>query len=389
MSSETTTVPEGNVRQPKDSAFKQQALPAWQPILTAGTVLPTFFVIGVAFIPIGVGLMYFSNQVHEVTVDYTTCKNSEEKLCSDVISSSPDTWVDGKPPKCECTLAIDAEKIGDEDWEGRVFLYYGLTNFYQNHRRYVKSRDDKQLLGQLEKVPTTDCDPFLNPAGNESYKYAPCGAIANSMFNDSISLQWREGEEGEWNTVPVLRTGIAWETDKEYKFRNPEGVTNAAQLQKIFEDNKLVKPRDWQKEVWELDVENPTNNGFQNEDLIVWMRTAALPNFRKLYRRVDHDDEQKSENYSQKFKKGLPANFQYQLKIDYAYKVTQFSGTKSVIISTTSLLGGKNPFLGIAYIVVGCVCFIMGVVFLFIHLRFGRTTHEMMNITSRTSYTAN
>ena len=45
------------------SAFKQQRLPAWQPILTAGTVLPAFFVIGVAFVPIGVGLLYFSNDV--------------------------------------------------------------------------------------------------------------------------------------------------------------------------------------------------------------------------------------------------------------------------------------------------------------------------------------
>ena len=26
----------------------------------------------------------------------------------------------------------------------------------------------------------------------------------------------------------------------------------------------------------------------QNEDLIVWMRTAALPTFRKLYRRIEN-----------------------------------------------------------------------------------------------------
>ena len=64
-----------NSHEPKDSKFKQQALPAWQPILTAGTVLPTFFVIGVAFIPIGVGLMYFSNQVKETRVG-TECNEN-------------------------------------------------------------------------------------------------------------------------------------------------------------------------------------------------------------------------------------------------------------------------------------------------------------------------
>ena len=47
------------------SAFKQQKLPAWQPILTADTVLPLFFLIGIAFIPIGVGLLLSSNQVDQ------------------------------------------------------------------------------------------------------------------------------------------------------------------------------------------------------------------------------------------------------------------------------------------------------------------------------------
>lgn len=40
----------------------------------------------------------------------------------------------------------------------------------------------------------------------------------------------------------------------------------------------------WRKPVFELDASDPDNNGFINEDLIVWMRTAALPTFRKLYR---------------------------------------------------------------------------------------------------------
>ena len=48
-----------------DTQFKQQKLPAWQPILTAGTVLPAFFCIGVAFIPLGVALLIASNNVSD------------------------------------------------------------------------------------------------------------------------------------------------------------------------------------------------------------------------------------------------------------------------------------------------------------------------------------
>jgi len=373
--------------EPKDSAFKQQALPAWQPILTAGTVLPTFFVIGVAFIPIGVGLMYFSNQVHEINLDYTNCKNTAGQFCHEEIKNSQ---------PCECILNLTKETLenedglGNEKWMGNVFLYYGLTNFYQNHRRYVKSRDDKQLYGNLDSK-AEDCSPFLNTDNNDpdSPRYAPCGAIANSMFNDTIRLEFKKEGETDWADVPLLNTGIAWQSDKEYKFRNPD-VPDGSSLEEVFKSKNLVKPRDWGKEVWELDPNNPHNNGFQNEDLIVWMRTAALPNFRKLYRRIDHQNEKKLPEFNEEFGDGLPVDkYEYRVVIDYTYKVTQFSGTKSVILSTTSLLGGKNPFLGIAYIVVGCICFVMGIVFLFIHLKFGRTTHEMMNITSRTSYNGN
>ena len=60
-------------------------------------------------------------------------------------------------------------------------MYYGLTGFYQNHRRYVKSRDDNQLLGVLSENPSSDCIPYREDEITKK-PIAPCGAIANSLF---------------------------------------------------------------------------------------------------------------------------------------------------------------------------------------------------------------
>lgn len=46
-----------------DTAFKQQRLPAWQPIITANTALPVFLIIGLTFIPIGIVLVVTSAKV--------------------------------------------------------------------------------------------------------------------------------------------------------------------------------------------------------------------------------------------------------------------------------------------------------------------------------------
>jgi hypothetical protein len=56
-----------------DTAFKQQRLKAWQPILTPKAVLPTLFIIGLIFAPIGALIVWGSGKVTTITLDYTNC----------------------------------------------------------------------------------------------------------------------------------------------------------------------------------------------------------------------------------------------------------------------------------------------------------------------------
>ncbi|XP_020855796.1 cell cycle control protein 50A [Phascolarctos cinereus] len=330
-------------RRPDNTAFKQQRLPAWQPILTAGTVLPAFFIVGLIFIPIGIGVFVTSNNIREFEIDYTG--TDEKDPCNKCL-----LWNDTKP--CICNISFTLE----QPFEGYVFMYYGLSNFYQNHRRYVKSRDDSQLNGDLNslKNPSKECEPYRK---DQDKPIAPCGAIANSMFNDTLELFQKN--ESSLIRVHLHKKGIAWWTDKNVKFRNPPG----GNLSEVFKGT--TKPINWPKPVYELD-EDEENNGFINEDFIVWMRTAALPTFRKLYRLIE--------------KKGglhptLPVG-EYLLKITYNYPVHSFDGRKRMILSTISWMGGKNPFLGIAYIAVGSICFLLGVVLLVIHHKYGNRNNS-------------
>ncbi len=64
-----------------------------------------------------------------------------------------------------------------------VLLYYKLTNFFQNHRRYVQSFDSRQLRGDhrtVSNLKNGNCKPAATVGDKIIY---PCGLIANSLFN--------------------------------------------------------------------------------------------------------------------------------------------------------------------------------------------------------------
>jgi hypothetical protein len=50
------------------------------------------------------------------------------------------------------------------------------------------------------------------------------------------------------------------------------------------------------------------------------------------------------------------------------FPVTEYGGTKTLVLSTRTVIGGQNNFLGIAYIVVAGLCILLGAIFTARHL---------------------
>ena len=287
----------------KASKFKQQKLPAWRPVPSIGVTIAIFLAFGVVFIIIGVIVLHFSNEIFEKTIQYDiTCKSSQN---------------------CE------VEFTTDKDLNTTVMFYYQLTNFYQNHRRYVKSKSNSQLLGTYlpEADIKSDCDPvtknkdikvpllniFGDPLNPEEVAF-PCGLIAKSFFNDTYSINLKDDK----NPININQNNIAWPADLSLKYKLPES-------------------QDDRKKMWM----NTTNEHF-----VVWMRPAGLPDFRKLWGRIDS------------LKQGT-----YTINILNNYPTTIFNGSKSIVLSTVNAFGGKNTFLGISYLVVGGICILMAIGF--------------------------
>ncbi|XP_011014157.1 PREDICTED: ALA-interacting subunit 3-like [Populus euphratica] len=308
--------PRRNSKRPKYSKFTQQELPACKPILTPRWVVSAFMLIAIVFIPIGIACLLGSRDVVEVVQRYETecipVENRTNKV--QFIQSAADKT---------CTISMTIPKRMKQP----IYVYYQLDNFYQNHRRYVKSRSDEQLKSVSKENDTSSCKPEDIATGRGAI--VPCGLIAWSLFNDTYSFS-RQNQ-----SLTVNKKGIAWKSDKEKRFgkdvfpKNFQGggLVGGASL------NELIRLS-------------------EQEDLMVWMRTAALPTFRKLYGKIEVD---------------LEAKEVINVTLMNNYNTYSFNGKKKLVLSTTSWIGGRNDFLGIAYLTVGMICFALSMGFTIVY----------------------
>ncbi|CAD6572076.1 MAG: hypothetical protein ASARMPRED_005043 [Alectoria sarmentosa] len=288
--------------------------------------------------------------VQEISIDYTQCRKEAQntsvysteyesipsKYTSSSFKGSSNCSSDGPTYKWRsyninvpysghlvntsvCSLQFNIP----DNLKPPVLLYYRLTNFYQNHRRYVKSLDSNQLKGDaISNNSLGACSPLnTDPDGKP---YWPCGLIANSIFNDSFAnpVQLNVRDSSALNTTyNMTKNGIAWNSDK------------ALYAATKYDPADISPPPNWHLRYQDNYTSENLPDLESDEGFQVWMRTAGLPNFSKLAMRNDNETMQCG---------------MYQVDIQNNFPVDIYGGTKSLVISTRTVMGGKNPFLGIA-----------------------------------------
>ena len=281
----------------KKSRFKQQNLPAWRPVPTIISIVIVFAVFGIIFIILGIILLIYSNKVKSAEVEYTDC---------------------------DLNINCDKKITIEDDIDAPVFVYYQLNGFFQNSRRYVKSKEIDQLTGDDITIHE-NCEPAeknkdmgfpsnkkaLDGSDLDDDSFAvPCGLMAKTFFNDTFTF--KIGNEN----LEVDETNIAFEKDKKLFDKNPD------------------KSKQW------IDM--------TDEHFLVWMRPSGLPNPKKLWGRINRD-----------LKKGEIID----VTINNLYDVSYYSGKKKIVLSNATKFGGKNKFLGISYIVVGGLSILCAIIF--------------------------
>lgn len=217
--------------------------------------------------PSGLVTWHFQNSHNDLTAQWFRSEtNAAQYTYADGVTINTTT----------CSLFVRVPEVMNPP----VLFYYKLTNFYQNHRRYVKSFQSDQLKGDAvdaNTISNSACEPLqLNSSGSAYY---PCGIVANSVFNDTFSSPILQNTQDSAASSAEYfmknNSGIAWSSDK------------ALYGKSKYDPAKVAVPPNWVKRYPGGYTNETMFDPSNDEQFQVWMRTAGLPTFSKLAQRND------------------------------------------------------------------------------------------------------
>uniref|UniRef100_A0A0N5A4A7 Cell cycle control protein 50A n=1 Tax=Parastrongyloides trichosuri TaxID=131310 RepID=A0A0N5A4A7_PARTI len=289
----------GLQNKPKESKWLQQSYPSYRPQYSFICTTSLILFIALGFLSVSILLKVNLDQMEEISIDYTDCYNDNESRIVELNDQYHWSYHGISLDAYNNTVCTYRLQLYTEI-RGNITFQYSLHKFYQNWKSYFDDRSDYQLEGHPKE-----------------YKFSNCS-------------------KNYLQKIPWGVDGIIWPSDKSKKFINPK-LTDGIDLCTAFANTS--KPPNWTKRICELG-DNITGYGFQNVDFMIWMKSAALPKFRKNYRSLSQTNKI--------FENGLPKGL-YQLDITYLYNVENYDARKKFIISTRSILPSKNYFLLKAY----------------------------------------
>ncbi|CUV06026.1 unnamed protein product [Cryptosporidium hominis] len=288
----------------------------WIPFYTPNYLILIYIFVGITFITIGIFFQIFSNNTIECIINYEDSPGNGKVI---------DTIVEIKSEHCNPSM-INGNEL--KYLKGDFFIYYQLRNFYQNNKSFIFSRSDRQLSGELiyDEETLSDCYPVIKD--KQGKIFYPCGVATLTIFNDTFTIL--DGQNDPIEIDDSIET-ITFKSDR-INYKN-------------IPEHELLnhKFNDWlPKDIFPGRIENP--------HFIVWMKLSAFSTFNKIYGKLN----------SKKNKLILPL----KIHVKNRYPVHFFNGSKHIVISQSTIFGGKHPYFGILYIISGILFILLSIYYI-------------------------
>lgn len=253
--------------------------------------------------------------------------------------------------KCDKFNITIEEKISKP-----VYVYYHLTEFWQNHFLYVRSLSGEQLYGD-DLTSVGDCKGTKFGGKLDTHEISgkiivPCGLQGWSHFNDEIIVDVKDSIGATKCINCLTYENIALKIDHD-RFE----LFNATIPENSNEFTHTVNSVVWNDEHIRG---NTTIPNLQDESLMVWMRYAPTSNFKKIHSIIQYD---------------LEKGDVVELSITSKFNTEVYSGKKSLIFTETGSFGGKHNFLSIMFILAGVLPFCIVCITLLVHFYVAKKNH--------------